>query len=175
MIDNRGHWGWEFVTQRRSQFLLLARNLCGNASDAEDLLHETIVRFIQAADTGKAPMEARQCEAWLVRALRNLFTDLCRKRRVQEQGAKEPSLSAEAAPTQEYAADPIYDSITSEQVGEALDKLSPKLRETFKLHLTGKKYHEIAKLLGIPTGTVGKRIHDARERLHELLKPSTPT
>jgi len=154
---------------------MLARNLCGNASDAEDLLHETIVKFIQAADTGKTPVEARQCEAWLVRALKNLFTDLCRKKKVQEQGAREPSLNVEAASPQEYAADPIYDSISPEQVGEALDKLSPKLRETFKLHLAGKKYHEIAKLLGIPIGTVGKRIHDARERLHELLTPRGPT
>ena len=174
MSDNRGHWAWEFAMQRRSQLFVYARRWCGNASDADDLVQEIIVRFKQAADNGMVPSEARQCEVWLARTLRNRFIDLCRRRAVQQQGAGEQDLGEEAAAPQELPGDSIYDSIAAEHLSQALDKLSPKLRETLKLHLEGKKYHEIAELLGVPIGTVGKRIHDARERLHELLKPYMP-
>jgi len=96
--------------------------------------------------------------------------DQCRRRKVQMQGEIDLGVSEKVVMPQEPPSDSTYDSITSEQIGEALANLSPKLRETYELHLAGKKYHEIAELLGIPSGTVGKRIHDAREKLHELLK-----
>ncbi len=174
MSDNRGYWAWEFAMQRRSQLFVHARRWCGNASDADDLVQEIIVRFKQAADNGKLPSEARQCEVWLARALRNRFIDMCRRKKVQQQGAGEPNPSEEAELPQEPPGDSLYESIASEHLGLALDKLGPKLRETLKLHLEGKKYHEIAEILGVPIGTVGKRIHDARVRLHELLKPYMP-
>lgn len=170
MSGKRAEWVEQFIKDRRSRLLRIARNLCGNASEADDLFNETALRFIQAVDSGRVPTDDRQREAWLVRTLRNLFIDQCRRRKVQTQGAVELSVSEEAATPQEPPSDSIYDSITSEQIGEALARLSPKLRETHELHLAGKKYHEIAELLGVPTGTVGKRIHDAREKLHKLLK-----
>jgi RNA polymerase sigma-70 factor (ECF subfamily) len=160
--------------QRRTLLVMRAKNVCRNVSDAEDLVHETIVRFMQFFGSVAVPPDPRQCEAWMMRALQNLFVDQCRKRNIQEQRAKEPSLSNELAP-QEPAGDPVFDAITSEQIAEALDKLSPKLRETFKLHLAGKKYHEITEILGIQMGTVAKRLHDARAKLHELLKSPSPS
>jgi RNA polymerase sigma-70 factor (ECF subfamily) len=119
------------------------------------------------------PPDPRQCEAWMMRALQNLFVDQCRKRKVQELGAQEPSLSDELA-AHEPAGDPVFDAITPEQIAEALDKLSPKLREAFKLHLAGKKYHEIAETLDLQMGTVAKRMHDARAKLTELLRRPSP-
>jgi RNA polymerase sigma-70 factor (ECF subfamily) len=175
MTTKRTHWTGDFAMQRRPLLLMRAKNVCRNPSDAEDLVQETMIRFIQSFGSVAMPPEARLCEAWMMRVVNNLFIDQCRKRKVQELGAKEPSLNNELA-TQEPVGDSVFDEITPEQIAEALDNLSPKLRETFKLHLSGKKYHEIAELLSIPMGTVAKRMHDARAKLHELLKrPSPPS
>jgi RNA polymerase sigma-70 factor (ECF subfamily) len=170
MSDKRAEWVEQFIKQRRSHLLRFARNMGANAFEPEDLVQETTIRFIQAFDNGRLPPDDRQREAWLVRTLRNLFMDQCRRQKVQMQGAVGLSASSEAETLQEPPSDSVYDSITSEQIGKALARLSPKLRETYELHLAGKKYHEIAEILGVPPGTVGKRIHDARVKLHELLK-----
>lgn len=170
MSDKRAEWVEQFIKERRSHLLRFARNMGANAFEPEDLVQETTIRFIQAVDSGRLPTDDRQREAWLVRTLRNLFTDQCRRQKVKMQGALELSVSEEAATSREPLSDTTYDSITSEQISEALARLSPKLRETYELHLAGKKYHEIAEVLSVPPGTVGKRIHDARMKLHELLK-----
>ncbi len=144
-----------------------AMNLSGDPNDAEDLVQETILRFIQ--EFGKKdnlpPMPSG--EAWLVKTLHNLFISQCRKLKARANGAKDPALSAEA---REAAPAPAYDSITSEQFSEALGTLSPKIRETFELRAAGMKYEDIASLQGIPVGTVKKRLHDARTKLREYLQ-----
>jgi RNA polymerase sigma-70 factor (ECF subfamily) len=134
-------------------------------------VQDTLLRFIQTFGQLEALPQERSCEAWLVTTLTHLFYDQCRKRRVQAQGAQDPHLSNEAvveAP-HEPASRPVYDSLTDEQFSQALEKLSPKMRATFELHAAGKKYQDIASSLGIPVGTVSKRLHDARARLREFL------
>jgi RNA polymerase sigma-70 factor (ECF subfamily) len=171
MTHKTAHWTGDFAIQRRPLLFMRAKNVCRDATDAEDLVQETIVRFMQSFGSVAVPPDPRQCEAWMMRVLQNLFIDQCRKRKVQ--GVKEPSESNEVA-APEPAADPVFDAITPEQLAEALDNLSPKLRETFKLHLAGKKYLEMTEILGIPMGTVAKRMHDARAKLQKLLERLRP-
>ncbi|HYO54797.1 RNA polymerase sigma factor [Archangium sp.] len=160
----------EFATRYRAWLLAQANHLCRNATDAEDLVQDTLLRFIQNFGQVEALPNERSCEAWLVTTLTHLFYDQCRRRRVQAQGAKDPHLSNEAVvETDEPGSRPVYDSLTDEQFSEALQALSPKMRATFELHAAGKKYQDIARSLGIPVGTVSKRLHDARARLREFL------
>lgn len=161
--------------QRQARLMGQAMNLCGDSSDAEDLVQETILRFIQQfGDKDDLPPVASG-EAWLVRTLSNLFFSQCRKLRARVNGARDPALSAEA---RQAAPPPVYASITSEQFSEALGTLSPKIRETYDLRADGMKYEDIASLQGIPVGTVKKRLHDARTKLREYLQtfltPGTP-
>jgi RNA polymerase sigma-70 factor (ECF subfamily) len=107
----------------------------------------------------------------LVTTLTHLFYDQCRKKRVQAQGTADPSLSQAAEVEQEPVSQLVYETITDEQFAQALQALSPKLRATFELHAAGKKYRDIARMLGIQMGTVAKRLHDARAKLHALLLP----
>jgi RNA polymerase sigma-70 factor (ECF subfamily) len=54
------------------------------------------------------------------------------------------------------------------EIYNALEHLSPKLRDTFLLHhLHGFTYEEISAQLEIPTGTVMSRISRAREALQK--------
>ena len=159
----------EFATQRRRWLVVQARNVCRDASDAEDLVQEALLRFIQSFEGLESLPSARACEAWLVTTLTNLFYDQCRKRKVQAQGAQDPRLSEEAVVTLEPPSREAYDDITDELFAQALSTLSPKIRATFELHAKGKKYQDIAQALGIPVGTVAKRLYDAREKLRDFL------
>ena len=52
------------------------------------------------------------------------------------------------------------------EVAEAIDRLTPKLRETVLLvELFGLTYREAAEVLGIPEGTAKRRVFDARRQL----------
>jgi len=55
-------------------------------------------------------------------------------------------------------------------VQEALDRLSPKLREVLVLNIyQGMRYQEIADVLGVPLGTVKSRINLALKEMRERL------
>jgi RNA polymerase sigma factor (sigma-70 family) len=164
----------EFAARRRGWLLAVARNTCRNADDAEDLVQETLLRFIQAFEPVSALPNERSCEAWLVTTLTNLFRDQCRKVKVQENGAKELSLGDEVTLAPELASRPTYDAISDEQFAQAVRALSPKIRATFELHAAGMSYQEISRAQGIPVGTVAKRLHDARLKLRELLQRNPP-
>jgi RNA polymerase sigma-70 factor (ECF subfamily) len=160
----------EFATQCRGWLLAQARNVCRNPSDAEDLVQETLLRFIQKGELNALPAKERW-EGWLVKTLSNLFMDQCRRRKVQQRGAADPSLHEEALVLPGPPSLSLYDSITDEQFAQAVQEaLSPALRETFRMHMAGKKMLEIGRSLGIPEGTVRKRLHDARVKLREFLR-----
>ena len=63
------------------------------------------------------------------------------------------------------------DAILSEgEILEAIEKLDPKLRTIFKMHLNGYKYNEIAGNMNINIGTVKSRIFNTRQILMDALK-----
>jgi RNA polymerase sigma-70 factor (ECF subfamily) len=168
-----GHQAGEFAKQRRTWLLTQALNVCRNRTDAEDLVQEALLRFIQSFEKVAALPNERICEAWLVTTLTNLFNDQCRKRKIQENGARELSLKDEATVVHDPASQPAYDAVSDEEFTQALRALSPKIRATFELHAAGVKYQDISRTQGIPIGTVAKRLHDARMKLRELLQRNT--
>jgi RNA polymerase sigma-70 factor (ECF subfamily) len=160
----------ELLAAKRRWLIAQARNLCRNPVDAEDLVQETMVRFLAAfGQVSQLPNES-VCANWLVTTLTNCFYDQLRKQRTRERSAVEPALqeaSVEPGPPERS----IYERISDEQFTSAVQTLSPVARSTFELHARGRKYKEIADELGIREGTVAKRLHDARERLRRLLEP----
>jgi RNA polymerase sigma-70 factor (ECF subfamily) len=168
-----GQQAGEFATQRRTWLLAQALNVCRNRTDAEDLVQEAILRFIQCFEKVQVLPDERSCEAWLVRTIANLFTDQCRKRKIQESGAKELGLKGEAAEDEESASPPAYDAVTDEAFAQGLRILGPKIRATFEMHAAGAKYQDISRAQGIPIGTVAKRLHDARAKLREFFRRNT--
>ncbi|HVG60989.1 MAG TPA: RNA polymerase sigma factor [Hyalangium sp.] len=167
-----GHSAGAFATQQRAWLLAKARNMCRGTTDAEDLVQETLLRFIQTFERAESLPSERTCAAWLVTTLTNLFYMQCRKLKVQAQSARDPLLSEEAVVEPELPAPKAGDTITNEQFAQALQKLSPKVRTTFEMHAAGKKYQDIAHTLGVPVGTVAKRLYDARAKLREFLQSS---
>jgi len=159
-----------YITQARSWLMKQALRLCRDRADAEDLVQESLLRFMREFSQVSSMPDEHLCDAWLVRTMTNAFYDQCRKRRVEQRGATDPSvevLTVARPPTPK----PEYDSITDEQFAVAVRALSPALRRTIEHRMRGRAYDEIAALERISKGAVGKRLSDARARLKFLLTP----
>ena len=75
----------------------------------------------------------------------------------------------EVAPA-ESAADSVISRETARRVWQAIDGLPEKLRSvTILAGIEEYNTQEVAKLLGLPEGTVKSRLHEARGRLRKLL------
>lgn len=151
-----------------------ALHLCRSKADAEDLVQETCARFITVfGQLASLPGEA-SLGSWLTTTLSNCFNDQLRRNYAREHTAADPLVKEGISMGQPSSPRPDYDRITDEQFATAMESLSPTLRSTLELHLRGRRYREIAKALGISMGNVGKRLHDARDRLKTFLEQFMP-
>ncbi len=151
----------------------LARYLCGDAYDAEDIVQEAYLRAYHAFD-GYTDDNSR---AWILTITRNTCYSWMRRHNMDfSVSFDEETNSIEAAAQFSDSAIPrspeqIVESQVSQQlVRKAIESLPIEFREVAILReLEGLSYHEIGYVLGIPKGTVMSRIARARNRLRGLL------
>jgi len=151
-------------------------NLCyrftGRPEDAEDLTQEVFIKVFQTLrsfDSTQGSFSTR-----LHRVARNHLVDHYRRTKKDRMtGSIEDDLemiaekpSPGAGPTAHVEA-----RERKEQLQQALDQLSPDLREVVVLRdLRDLDYLEIAQVLGVPQGTVKSRINRGRLELGRVLK-----
>ena len=171
---------WEEIVQRYHRRIY---NLCyrfaGSADDAQDLTQEVFIRMyrtLNSYDVGRGAFMT-----WITTLTRNLLVDHFRK---TKNDRLTDSLDATASDHED--AMPLGDRIpdggpppdsgvqsreTKETVHQALQKLSPELREAVILRdLQDMDYREIATVLKVPEGTVKSRINRGRAELARLLQ-----
>jgi RNA polymerase sigma-70 factor (ECF subfamily) len=150
------------VIQRTEPALrrLLGRR-CGRHSDIDDLLQETYLRVWSGFGRFRGESSLM---TWVTRIAVNVSRNWARSRRptCPLPADADRALVARVG-VREAAAMAAYE--------EALARLSPEQRTVFVLH-EGEcmSYHEIARALGCPVGTVMSRLHRARARLLEDLR-----
>jgi RNA polymerase sigma factor (sigma-70 family) len=142
-------------------------------AEVEDLVQQTIQSFLEAFMDKQPPDNV---DHWLMRALMNRFYDQCRKADVRDRSISDPTLIARAGPQPVGLPDLSGELTLSEQLipaalEGAVAQLPEKARVTYRLHMKGLKNGDIASQLGIDSGTVAKRLHDARKMLCKLLTP----
>ena len=142
--------------------VVLARRLCANPADADDLVQDTIERALRAANY----VERGAKKGWLATILRNQFRDYHRGARLEPV----PLGSIDHAPTPEREEMPAWKRIDDSEVAAALAQLEPGFRQVYTLHARGWSYAEIATELAIPVNTVGTRLTRARTKLKLLLR-----
>ena len=132
----------------------------GVYNDAEDLVQETFVRVWKARGRYRP---AAKFTTFLYVLARHVWAD--RGRKIKMRNRVEESLKTDA----EIGGGTTPPASSSGlDVREALDKLSPKLREAIVLNVyQGLQYQEIADVLEIPLGTVKSRINLAMNELRE--------
>ena len=62
------------------------------------------------------------------------------------------------------------DTLRTHELQMAITSLPDNTREVFALYILGYKYHEIAELLHIPTGTVKSRIYAVEKGIERIQK-----
>lgn len=146
-----------------------ALRLCGNPSDANDLMQETFERGLRNLARFQPGTDGR---AWLLTILHHRFIDRCRAR-TREALSDTPSEELEERlATPEAEQQPSWASISTEQLREALARIPEDFQVVYRMHaLENRSYQEIAAALGIPKATVGTRLIRARRKLRELLMP----
>jgi RNA polymerase sigma-70 factor, ECF subfamily len=148
-----------------------ARWLTKNDADAEDVVQDAYVRALRFFSS----LRGEDARAWLLTIVRNTWYGRFPRRAgsgVMMTVADEAADNrADASPDPEAQ---VIQQQTVEQVRRALETLPTDFREVLVLReLEGLSYKEIAAIVGIPIGTVMSRLARARERLADVLAPTT--
>lgn len=161
-----------FDRYRRQLLAFIARRV--SAADAEDILQEVFLRFVQA----DAVRPVKQVAAWIFRTARNRIIDWLRKRReVPYPAARQIAdddtellceittlLDDDHSPETEYLRKLVW-----EELEQALDELPEAQRDIFWLtEIEEFTFRELAEETGIPIATLLSRKHYAVRYLRKL-------
>lgn len=139
-----------------------ARSLCGDRWAADDLVQDTLERACQRWQLWSAGSDLR---AWLFTLMHNLFIDGARRALRQQAGQRvdvDDAAGDLVAPAS--GADHALD------LQRCLLRLPDEQREVLLLvTLQDLGYEEVARITGVPVGTVMSRLSRARHRLRELM------
>jgi RNA polymerase sigma-70 factor, ECF subfamily len=171
---------WEEIVQKYHRRIY---NICyrfaGSSNDADDLTQEVFIKMYRTLNT--YDVERGAFMTWVTTITRNLLVDHFRKTKQERMTDSLDATASEhedAMPLSERIPDQgpgpdlgVQSRETGETVHQALQKLSPELREAVILRdLQDMDYREIATVLRVPEGTVKSRINRGRTELARLLQ-----
>lgn len=144
----------------------------GSDGEAQDLTQEVFLRVFKSLKSFRAGEGA--FVVWLTRLTRNLLIDHYRRTRLDR---ATDSIEDQLPLLEEKTAiggrtdGMLAGREASELLQNALQKLSPELRETVILRdLEELEYREIAQVLNVPEGTVKSRLNRGRAELAKVLR-----
>jgi RNA polymerase sigma factor (sigma-70 family) len=150
----------------------LAKWLCRDADDAEDIVQEAAVRALKALETTSVDRP----KPWFLAIVRNAaMTWMARNRRKDLASAGDlADLEAVAPAGGDAGSDPEAALIALEdgvRLRQAIAALPPPLLEVLVMRdVNGLSYRDIAEAAGLPMGTVMSRLARARGALAKTLK-----
>jgi RNA polymerase sigma-70 factor (ECF subfamily) len=154
--------GEQFVIEHYEAIFRFLRNLTGNKEDAEDLTQQTFLRAWEALPSFRGDS---LLSTWLHSIAYREYTHWLRSRR-------------EFVPLDEIVDMPdeqANQNLEAVLLRWAIYRLDPEHREVFVLYyVQGFSVSEIAKIIGVPAGTVKSRLFFARQKLKELLSDVIP-
>ena len=154
--------GEQFVIEHYEAIFRFLRNLTGNKEDAEDLTQQTFLRAWEALPSFRGDSSL---SIWLHSIAYREYTHWLRSRR-------------EFVPLDEIVDMPdeqANQNLEAVLLRWAIYRLDPEHREVFVLYyVQGFSVNEIAKIIGVPAGTVKSRLFFARQKLRELLSDVIP-
>ena len=152
-----------------------ALRMTRNAADAEDLVQETFLKAYRGFDRYE---DGTNLRAWLYKILTNTFINSYRaaKRRPEKADVEDVEdlylyrRLGDLRGQDRSAEDQVFESITDDEVKEAIESLPEAFRMAVLLaDVEGFSYKEIADITEVPIGTVMSRIHRGRKALQKAL------
>jgi RNA polymerase sigma-70 factor (ECF subfamily) len=153
----------------RERVFRLAYALLGDADDAEEVMQDAMVYALTRIDLYDP--ERSSFTTWL----HTITVSRCRDRKRRKRLPKVPlSEWAEGERRPTFGPEDVAVAHESQQeLWQALDQLSPKLREAVVLRYWGEHtYQEMAQILSCPLSTAQSRVRLAYEQLRKLLTPA---
>lgn len=155
----------QLITGYRNRLLGYAIGLTGDRARAEDLVQEVMAKALAAR---RVPRDEPDVRAWLFRILRNQLVD--DDRRHDRWATSCETVAGPAQPVDWRHSEQIISVLT---VRLALDRLPAMQREIIALiDFNGLSYAETADIVGVPAGTVMRRLSRARRALAQALGAS---
>ena len=150
----------EVVRERRPALVGYASLLTHDLRDAEDLVHDAIVRTFSAE---RPVTNVHTAEAYIRRVVRTTFLDSARKRRTWQSRS---SLFA----TDDVERSPESAAVAGFDVRQALETLSPRERACIVLrHFDDLTIADIAHDLNLSVGAVKRYLSDGNAKLRRVL------
>ena len=147
----------ELYTVHRSELYNYCCMMCGNKSEAEDLLQESFIKAILNMELLEELGE-KQRRAWLYKVARNLFYDRCRRAALEKRN-----------PVQEE--ETIEEGFSNVEVGMILSSLPADLSAIFiKRYFEGYTSGEIAEEYGMSASGVRASLSRARAILRDEIR-----
>jgi RNA polymerase sigma-70 factor (ECF subfamily) len=170
----------ELVRRYQPRMFQLVRILTSGDAEAEDLVQDTFVRAYRAVGRFRGDSTFR---TWLHRIAVNVVRTHAARRK--NRGERRSPGYARGEPLDPDRGDDdaaIGRAATNEDlenavvqrrmIDQALARLPPELRLLITLRdIQGLDYREIARITGLPIGTVESRIFRGRRRLRPMLEP----
>ena len=162
MTDRRGRFQQQVLPHLDAAYNL-ARWLARNDHDAQDVVQEAMLRAFRFFDGLRG--EARP---WLLAIVRNACFDWLRAHRPTDVAAIEDAMDIEAEDgTPETL---VARELDRRMLNEAIAALPIQFREVLVLReLEDLSYREIARIAGVPIGTVMSRLSRARKLLSQSM------
>lgn len=139
-----------------------AITLTRDSEAAKDLFQETLFRALANKDKYNV---GTNIKAWLYTIMRNIFINNYRRKAKQNTIFDSTPNDFLLNYNQAVIPDTAESNLRIKDIQAAVHNLPEIFRNPFLLYFDGFKYHEIAKMLQEPLGTIKSRIHFARKLL----------
>ena len=154
--------GFEFLVKKyRREAYFHAVSFLGNQEDAADACQESFTRAFTAIP--KLPyLDAFY--PWFYRILRNCCLNILAKQKTVRKHQKAVEIDQYESSESDNPVSLIEKKEDKKRIWKILESLGPESREILVMkYIQGYRYDEIAKILGIPRGTVMSRLYYARK------------
>ena len=137
-----------------------------NREESQDLVQDTILKALTYRDKFR---QDTNLKGWLFTIMRNTYINNYRKVQRAKTSHDDTKELYFLNVEDEHTFNRPAESVEFKEVWKNMNSIKDDLLIPFKMHTTGYKYHEIAKHLDLPIGTVKNRIFHARKEIQKKL------
>lgn len=135
--------------------------------ESRDLVQDTMLKALVYRDKFR---DDTNLKGWLFTIMRNTFINSYRRNKRTKKLSDATKEFIFHSTEDEHTFNRPHENLEFNEIWNNVNSLKDEFLTPFKMHCTGYKYHEIAKHLGIPIGTVKNRIFQARKEIQKNLQ-----
>jgi len=155
------------VLQNSEVLRPFAISLTRDNEDARDLYQETLFKAFANRNKFGA---GTNIKAWLYTIMRNIFINEYRRKSKRYVVTKEINSDYPVIESSAYSFNNAESGTLLNEIRKKINSLPVVFKKPLNLYFEGYKYHEIARAMDEPLGTIKSRIHFARKLLKEQIE-----